>query len=89
MKVMLPLPIQCPAFQNFTLFHFAFTKKLTSVPVFTNQKKFEEDFHIYEKRQKVSSICFVVSLNSVGAVRVAPPRAFPGNYTQRLIINPL
>lgn len=84
-----PLPIQCPTFQNFTLFHFAFTKKLTSVPVFTNQKKFEEDFHTYEKRQKVSSLYFVVSLNSAGAVRVAPPSEFPGNYTQCLRINPL
>lgn len=52
MKVMPPLPIQFPTFQNFTLFHFAFTKKLTSVPVFTNQKKFEEDFHIYGKKTK-------------------------------------
>ena len=71
-----------PDFSEFHFIPLCFTKKLTSIPVFTNQKKFEEDSHIYEKRQKVSSLCFIVSLNSAGAVRVAPPSEFPGNYTQ-------
>lgn len=38
-------------FQKFMLFHFAFYKKPTLVPVFTNQKNSNRDFCFYGKEQ--------------------------------------
>lgn len=41
--------------------YFAFAKRPTFVPAFKNLKKSEEDFHFYQKRQRVKiavSVCF-------------------------------
>lgn len=35
-----------PTFQKFVLYHFAFYKRPTLVPVFANRKKSEEDFSL-------------------------------------------
>lgn len=46
--------IGIPRFSKFTLHHPAFTKKPTSVPVFTHWEKSAEDVGFYEKRRKVN-----------------------------------
>ena len=53
-----------PTFWKFAFCHFVFTKDLL-VPVLPSQKKPEEDFRFYRKRQRaktVLSICFASSL---------------------------
>lgn len=42
--------------KKFELCHFAFMKDLTLVPVFTNGKKPEEDFHFCGKSQYCSNV---------------------------------
>ena len=52
-----------PLFESL-LYLLHFYGRLTLVPGFTNQKKSEDDFHFYEKRQKAKiafSICFAMS----------------------------
>lgn len=46
----------CPAFRMFML--LCLHERSTLAPVFTNQKKPEENVHFYEKAEKENSICF-------------------------------
>ena len=56
-----------------------FYKSPTLVPVFAKQKKFQEDFWLYEEKKKgwkEPSPCFANSLYRGSVTRVAPPSSF-------------
>ena len=74
-----------PIFQKFAFPHLIY-KRPTLVPVFTNCKTSEEDFHLSKKGRKAKTafrICFaaratVEAVLAARAARAAPPHRLPG-----------
>lgn len=65
-----------------------FYERPTLVPVFTSWKKSKEDLHFCEKWRKAKGAVGVGFAARGAGAEAAPPRAFPGNHTQPLIVKP-
>lgn len=80
----------CSAFWKFALCHFAFTKDLHEYLFLLTERNLKESLLLQKKAKSRNSIqhVFYSGLlerhHTPRAGRVAPPRSFPGSYTQHL-----